>query len=200
MLSEIEQKVASLLEDCRDRQPEDHAGPEKEAEALSLKLKDVKCNLEKVQVMLQDKYNEEQVKSLNTMQSPVRETFEQPRPSFEKNMVYTLYFIIHVVPYFQDLPLKPTEQNNLVDFIEFYVEKMQPWFDDSTTQKLESSSDVSIPRSEFAGPFLKDQTGDKWQYLQQELSSMMKSPLCQLADPQVCLCSFQFRCPTSSLN
>uniref|UniRef100_A0A8C4VGV8 Spectrin repeat containing nuclear envelope protein 2 n=1 Tax=Gopherus evgoodei TaxID=1825980 RepID=A0A8C4VGV8_9SAUR len=138
MLSEIEQKVASLLEDCRDRQPEDHAGPEKEAEALSLKLKDVKCNLEKVQVMLQDKYNEEQVKSLNTMQSPVRETFEQPRPSFEKNMVYTLYFIIHVVPYFQDLPLKPTEQNNLVDFIEFYVEKMQPCIDDSTTQKLES--------------------------------------------------------------
>uniref|UniRef100_A0A674JVY0 Spectrin repeat containing nuclear envelope protein 2 n=1 Tax=Terrapene triunguis TaxID=2587831 RepID=A0A674JVY0_9SAUR len=168
MLSEIEQKVASLLEDCRDRQQGDRAGPQKEAEALSLKLKDVKCNLEKVQVMLQDKYSEEQ----------------QPRPSFEKNMVYTLYFIIHVVPYFQDLPLKPTEQNNLVDFIKFYVEKMQPCFDDSTTQKLDSS-DLSIPRSEFAGPFLKDQTGDKWQYLQQELASTMKSPLCQLADPQI---------------
>uniref|UniRef100_A0A8C3ID28 Spectrin repeat containing nuclear envelope protein 2 n=1 Tax=Chrysemys picta bellii TaxID=8478 RepID=A0A8C3ID28_CHRPI len=73
MLSEIEQKVASLLEDCRDRQQEDRAGPQKEAEALSLKLKDVKCNLEKVQVMLQDKYSEEQVKNLNTMQSPVRD-------------------------------------------------------------------------------------------------------------------------------
>uniref|UniRef100_A0A8C3IBQ1 Spectrin repeat containing nuclear envelope protein 2 n=1 Tax=Chrysemys picta bellii TaxID=8478 RepID=A0A8C3IBQ1_CHRPI len=111
MLSEIEQKVASLLEDCRDRQQEDRAGPQKEAEALSLKLKDVKCNLEKVQVMLQDKYSEEQVKNLNTMQSPVRD--------------------------------------------------------------------------DFAGPFLKDQTGDKWQYLQQELASTMKSPLCQLADPQI---------------
>uniref|UniRef100_A0A674JUY9 Spectrin repeat containing nuclear envelope protein 2 n=1 Tax=Terrapene triunguis TaxID=2587831 RepID=A0A674JUY9_9SAUR len=111
MLSEIEQKVASLLEDCRDRQQGDRAGPQKEAEALSLKLKDVKCNLEKVQVMLQDKYSEEQVKNLNTMQSPVRD--------------------------------------------------------------------------DFAGPFLKDQTGDKWQYLQQELASTMKSPLCQLADPQI---------------
>uniref|UniRef100_A0A8C3IBR6 Spectrin repeat containing nuclear envelope protein 2 n=1 Tax=Chrysemys picta bellii TaxID=8478 RepID=A0A8C3IBR6_CHRPI len=181
MLSEIEQKVASLLEDCRDRQQEDRAGPQKEAEALSLKLKDVKCNLEKVQVMLQDKYSEEQ----------------QPRPSFEKKMVYTLYFIIHVVPYFQGLPLKPTEQNNLVDFIKFYVEKMQPCFDDSPTQKLDSSSDLSIPRSEFAGPFLKDQTGDKWQYLQQELASTMKSPLCQLADPQVCLCSFQYKTITT---
>uniref|UniRef100_A0A8C3T368 Spectrin repeat containing nuclear envelope protein 2 n=1 Tax=Chelydra serpentina TaxID=8475 RepID=A0A8C3T368_CHESE len=74
MLSEIEQKVASLLEDCRDRHQGDNAGPQKEAEALSLKLKDVKCNLEKVQVMLQDKYSEQQVKSLNTMQRPVRDT------------------------------------------------------------------------------------------------------------------------------
>lgn len=53
MLSEIEQN----LEDCRDT-----TGLQQETEALSLKLKEVKCNLEKVQVMLQDKYSEEQVK------------------------------------------------------------------------------------------------------------------------------------------
>lgn len=64
MLSEIEQKVLSLLEDCGNS-----AGHQQETEALSLKLKEVKCNLEKVQMMLQDKYNEEQVKHMNAMQS-----------------------------------------------------------------------------------------------------------------------------------
>lgn len=64
MLSEIEQKVLSLLEDCGNS-----AGHQQETEALSLKLKEVKCNLEKVQMMLQDKYNEEQVKQMNAMQS-----------------------------------------------------------------------------------------------------------------------------------
>ncbi|XP_074921846.1 nesprin-2 [Chelonoidis abingdonii] len=184
MLSEIEQKIASLLEDCRDRQQRDHAGPQKEAEALSLKLKDVKCNLEKVQVMLQDKYNEEQLNNSERIPSE----HLQPGSSEVPNLLTTdapPFSRHNRLQQPRDLPLKPTEQNNLVDFIEFYVEKMQPCFDDSTTQKLESSSDVPIPRSEFAGPFLKDQTGDKWQYLQQELSSTMKSPLCQLADPQI---------------
>ncbi|XP_044871388.1 nesprin-2 isoform X3 [Mauremys mutica] len=184
MLSEIEQKVASLLEDCRDRQQGDRAGPQKEAEALSLKLKDVKCNLEKVQVMLQDKYNEEQLNNseripserLQLGSSKVSSLLTTDAPPFSRH---------NGLQQPRDLPLKSTEQNNLVDFIEFYVEKMQPCFDDSTTQKLQSSSDLSLPRSEFAGPFLKDQTGDKWQYLQQELSSVMKSPLCQLADPQI---------------
>lgn len=37
----------------------------------------------------------------------------------------------------------------------------------------------------------KDQMGNKWQYLQQELSSKMKSPLCQLVEPQVCLSSIK---------
>lgn len=64
MLSEIEQKVLSLLEDCGDS-----ADYQQETEALSLKLKEVKCNLEKVQMMLQDKYSEEQVKHMNAMQS-----------------------------------------------------------------------------------------------------------------------------------
>ena len=63
-LSEIEQKVHSLLEDCGDS-----PDYQQETEALSLKLKEVKCNLENVQVVLQDKYNKEQVKHMNAMQS-----------------------------------------------------------------------------------------------------------------------------------
>lgn len=63
-LSEIEQKVLSLLEDCGDTV--DH---HQETEALSMKLKEVKCNLEKVQMMLQGKCNDEQVKHMNDMQS-----------------------------------------------------------------------------------------------------------------------------------
>uniref|UniRef100_A0A8C0F7Z5 Spectrin repeat containing nuclear envelope protein 2 n=1 Tax=Bubo bubo TaxID=30461 RepID=A0A8C0F7Z5_BUBBB len=63
-LSEIEQKVLSLLEDCGDSADCQH-----EVEALSWKLKEVKCNLEVVQMMLQDKYDEEQVKHMNAMQS-----------------------------------------------------------------------------------------------------------------------------------
>lgn len=64
MLSEIEQNVLSLWKDCG-------GSPQyqQETEALSLKLKEVKCNLEKVQTMLQDRYNEEQVKHMNAMQS-----------------------------------------------------------------------------------------------------------------------------------
>lgn len=62
MLSEIEQKVLSLLEDGGNS-----AGHQQEAEDLSLKLKEMKCNLEKVQMMLQDKYSEEQVKHMNSV-------------------------------------------------------------------------------------------------------------------------------------
>ncbi|KAF4017561.1 hypothetical protein G4228_009109, partial [Cervus hanglu yarkandensis] len=60
MLTEIEQKVASLLESCRDQGLGDSGDTQQEAEALSLKLKTVKCNLEKVQMMLQEKYSEDQ--------------------------------------------------------------------------------------------------------------------------------------------
>uniref|UniRef100_A0A8D2IHH5 Spectrin repeat containing nuclear envelope protein 2 n=1 Tax=Varanus komodoensis TaxID=61221 RepID=A0A8D2IHH5_VARKO len=62
MLSEIEQKVVCLLEDCKDRPASDGPGLQQEAESLSAKLKDVRCNLEKVQGMLQDKHSEGQVK------------------------------------------------------------------------------------------------------------------------------------------
>ncbi|KAB1277565.1 Nesprin-2 [Camelus dromedarius] len=60
MLTEIEHKVASLLENCKDQGLGDTGATHQEAEALSLKLKTVKCNLEKVQMMLQEKYSEDQ--------------------------------------------------------------------------------------------------------------------------------------------
>lgn len=62
MLTEIEHKVASLLELCRDQGLADSGAVHQEAEALALKLKTVKCNLEKVQLMLQEKYSEDQVR------------------------------------------------------------------------------------------------------------------------------------------
>lgn len=62
MLTEIEQKVASLLETCKDQCLGDSGTIQHEAEVLSLKLRTVKCNLEKVQMMLQEKYSEDQVK------------------------------------------------------------------------------------------------------------------------------------------
>jgi nesprin-2 len=62
MLTEIEHKVVSLLEACKDQGLGDSGAIHHEAEALSLKLKTVKCNLEKVQLMLQEKYSEDQVR------------------------------------------------------------------------------------------------------------------------------------------
>ncbi|XP_068803435.1 nesprin-2 [Struthio camelus] len=193
MLSEIEQKVISLLEDCGDSP--DH---QQETEALSLKLKEVKCNLEKVQTMLQDKYNEEQIhnrervdleplKILHPDGAGVASADEPPigagvasadEPPIQHN---------GVPQPLQDLELKPAEQKSLIDFIESCVEKMQPQSEDSVTEKLEPSNGESDPRSKLADPSLapKDQTGNKWQYLQQELSSKMKSPLCQLVEPQI---------------
>uniref|UniRef100_A0A670I786 Spectrin repeat containing nuclear envelope protein 2 n=1 Tax=Podarcis muralis TaxID=64176 RepID=A0A670I786_PODMU len=60
ILSEIEQKVARLLEDCKDRHTGEGPGIHQEAESLSSKLRDVKCNLKRVQGMLQGKSTEEQ--------------------------------------------------------------------------------------------------------------------------------------------
>ncbi|XP_053922750.1 nesprin-2 [Cuculus canorus] len=141
VLSEIEQKIVSLMEDCGD-----DIDYQEESEATSLRLKEVKCILEEVQMMLQEKGNAE-----------------------------------------QDLKVKATEQKSLVDFIESCVEKMQLQFEDSETQKLESSNGESDPKIKQTDVALapKDQTGNKWQYLQQELSSKMKSPLCQLVEPQI---------------
>uniref|UniRef100_A0A8D0G160 Uncharacterized protein n=1 Tax=Strix occidentalis caurina TaxID=311401 RepID=A0A8D0G160_STROC len=159
----------------------DSADCQHEVEALSWKLKEVKCNLEIVQMMLQDKYDEEQVKHMNAMQSKT-ERF---------NTVHVTDFTVHAILCAQDLKVKAAEQKSLIDFIESCVEKMQPQFEDNVTQKLESSNGESDPKSKQADPTLapKDQMGNKWQYLQQELSSKMNSPLCQLVEPQVCLSS-----------
>uniref|UniRef100_F7ACW8 Nesprin-2 n=1 Tax=Monodelphis domestica TaxID=13616 RepID=F7ACW8_MONDO len=93
MLTEIEHKVSSLLEN---------------AEMLSLKLKAVKYNLEKVQVMLQDKYS----------------------PSEKKKTTNPLIYVV--------LELNPEEQKDLIKFIEIHAEKMwhqKDQRDDNKTQE-----------------------------------------------------------------
>uniref|UniRef100_A0A8C0HMF1 Spectrin repeat containing nuclear envelope protein 2 n=1 Tax=Buteo japonicus TaxID=224669 RepID=A0A8C0HMF1_9AVES len=159
-LLEIEQKVLYLLEDCGDS-----ADYLQETEALSLRLKEVKCNLEEVQRMLQDKYNEEQVKHMNAMES-----------NHERVMVFEAGGI-ETKSYTRSL-------TNLILLILLQLFAILTMFS-------QYSNGESDPKSKQADPTLapKDQTGNKWQYLQQELSSKMKSPLCQLAEPQVCLSS-----------
>ncbi|NXC37840.1 SYNE2 protein, partial [Penelope pileata] len=183
MLSEIEQKVLSLLEDCGDS-----AGHQHETEALSLKLKEVKCNLEKVQMMLQDKYNEEQIHNRERIDPESLKMLHSDGSSTPQRALSEQPFLQHDgFQHPQDLKVKAAEQKSLIDFIESCVEKMQPQFEDSVTQKLEPSNGEPDPKSKQADPTLgpKDQTGNKWQYLQQELSSKMKSPLCQLVEPQI---------------
>uniref|UniRef100_A0A672UCE7 Spectrin repeat containing nuclear envelope protein 2 n=1 Tax=Strigops habroptila TaxID=2489341 RepID=A0A672UCE7_STRHB len=168
--TDIELKILNLMEDSGAS-----ADYEQEVEALSLKLKEVKCSLEEFQMMLQEKCNEEQVKHMNVMQS---------------KELHINDFIVHTIFCPQDPEIKAAAQKSLFDFIELCVEKMQPRFEDSMTPKLESRYKIPKP-SKLADSILapKDQTGNKWQYLQQELSSKMKSPLCQLVEPQVCLSS-----------
>ncbi|XP_064317024.1 nesprin-2 [Phalacrocorax carbo] len=185
MLSEIEQKVLSLLENCGDS-----ADYQQETEALSLKLKEVKCNLEKVQVMLQDKYNEEQIHNRERINpEPHSKQILHSNGSSTPQLALAEQPLIwhNGFQHPQDLIVKASEQKSLIDFIESCVEKVRPQFEDSVTQKLESSNGESDPKSKQADPTLapKDQTGNKWQYLQQELSSKMKSPLCQLVEPQI---------------
>ncbi|XP_015486173.1 nesprin-2 isoform X3 [Parus major] len=180
-LSEIEQKVLSLLEDCGDS-----ADYQQKTEALSLKLKEVKRNLENVQMMLQDKYSEEQV--------PSRERIDpEPLEILHSDGFSTSQLPLAQQPWHnglqqpQDLKLKAAEQKSLIDFIESCVEKMQPQLEDSVTPQSESSNGESDSKSKQADATLapKDHMGNKWQYLQQELSSKMKSPPCQLVEPQI---------------
>ncbi|XP_061854786.1 nesprin-2 isoform X2 [Colius striatus] len=183
MLSEIEQKVLSLLEDCGD-----NVDYQQETEALSLKLKEVKCNLEKVQMMLQDKYDEEQIHKRERMNSEPLEILHSDGSSTPQLGLAEQSLNWHNG--FQDpkdLKVKAAKQKSLIDFIESCVERMQPQLEDSVTQKLESSNGESDPKCKKADPILtpKDQAGNKWQYLQQELSSKMKSPPCQLMEPQI---------------
>ncbi|KAM6392914.1 nesprin-2 [Pluvialis apricaria] len=183
MLSEIEQNVLSLWKDCG-------GSPQyqQETEALSLKLKEVKCNLEKVQTMLQDRYNEEQIHNRERIDPEPLEILHSNGSSMPQLALAEQPVIRHNgFRHPQDLKVKAAEQKSLIDFIESCVEKMQPQFEDSVTQKFESSNGESDPKIKQADPTLtpKDQTGNKWQYLQEELSSKMKSPLCQLVEPQI---------------
>uniref|UniRef100_A0A672UAW2 Spectrin repeat containing nuclear envelope protein 2 n=1 Tax=Strigops habroptila TaxID=2489341 RepID=A0A672UAW2_STRHB len=145
VIADIELKILNLMEDSGAS-----ADYEQEVEALSLKLKEVKCSLEEFQMMLQEKCNEEQVKHMNVMQS--------------KECVVVAE---------EQLEVRKGEKS--IRNIRLAI----PRFEDSMTPKLESSK---LADSILAP---KDQTGNKWQYLQQELSSKMKSPLCQLVEPQI---------------
>uniref|UniRef100_A0A8C3EIV6 Spectrin repeat containing nuclear envelope protein 2 n=1 Tax=Corvus moneduloides TaxID=1196302 RepID=A0A8C3EIV6_CORMO len=157
-LSEIEQKVLSLLEDCGDS-----ADYQQKTEALSLKLKEVKRNLENVQMMLQDKYSED-LSKLGLI-------------------------IIHALGF--TLVLRQEQEKRIL--------YRKPSFTYSAsvfailTMFSQYSSGDSDSKSKQADANLapKDQMGNKWQYLQQELSSKMKSPLWQLVEPQVCLSSIK---------
>ncbi|XP_069888116.1 nesprin-2 isoform X2 [Dipodomys merriami] len=192
MLTEIEHKVASLLEACKGQGLGDSGDTQREAEALSLKLKTVKCNLEKVQMLLQEKYSEDQHPSMLkkppehhevlqpvTLSDPESPGTEKPQFSRQKD-----------VPQQQVLELKPMEQKDLIKFIEFNAKKMWPQYcqqDADTAQESPVSHKVSDPGNETAGSVStpENQSGDKWQYLHHELSSNMKLPLPQLVEPQV---------------
>ncbi|KAF7251870.1 Nesprin-2 [Varanus komodoensis] len=261
MLSEIEQKVVCLLEDCKDRPASDGPGLQQEAESLSAKLKDVRCNLEKVQGMLQDKHSEGQLISEEKLSEKA-----PPAPHFDLSNVFPPITSDRLlpsrlnglqqqqlssvfVPGLQDLLLKLSEQSNLIDFIEVYVEKTQPppgerpllgsqarymgatlpqsvvvevglatselqpaekearllrggpaptsahfggWSWDAQFSyngqtrftgvgfhEMPSSGNASLVES------LKDQTGDKWQYLREELLLKTSPPHGHLAEPQI---------------
>uniref|UniRef100_A0A8B9XAX6 Spectrin repeat containing nuclear envelope protein 2 n=1 Tax=Bos mutus grunniens TaxID=30521 RepID=A0A8B9XAX6_BOSMU len=192
MLTEIEQKVASLLENCKDQGLGDSGATQQEAEALSLKLKTVKCNLEKVQMMLQEKYSEDQ-HSTTLKKSSEHQKVLQPDNLSEFESVVTERPQFSRQKDFQQqqvLELKPMEQKDLIKFIEFNANKTWPQYcqhDKDTTQTSSASSKTSSPQNDAPDLILstQGQSGDKWQYLHHELSSKIRLPLSQLVQPQV---------------
>ncbi|XP_033028646.1 nesprin-2 [Lacerta agilis] len=193
ILSEIEQKVAHLLEDCKDRHTGEGPGLQQEAESLSSKLRDVKCNLERVQGMLQGKSTEEQI-------SPEENTSEELTQPFYFDLSDTFPLLTLDQPLVsrqngleqqQELLLQLSEQNNLVDFIDVYMEKMQPQSADGKTLELQasltcrSSHEAPSSGSELLGLIPTDQAGDKWQHLQEELLFKVNPPHCQFPESQI---------------
>ncbi|KAM5175710.1 nesprin-2 isoform 1-T2 [Callospermophilus lateralis] len=192
MLTEIEHKVASLLDTCKDQGLGDSGATQQEAEALSLKLKTVKCNLEKVQMMLQEKYSEDQYPTILRKPSELQQVLQPvnlpelvpiitERPQFSRQ---------RDVPLQQVLELKPMEQKDLLKFIEFNAKKTWPQYcqqDKDTTQGSSVSNKASGPENEAPDLIFspQGQNGDKWQYLHHELSSKIKLPPPQLVGPQV---------------
>uniref|UniRef100_A0A8C5VN35 Spectrin repeat containing nuclear envelope protein 2 n=1 Tax=Microcebus murinus TaxID=30608 RepID=A0A8C5VN35_MICMU len=194
MLTEIEHKVAFLLDNCKDQGLGDGGATQHEAEALSLKLKTVKCNLEKVQMMLQEKYSEDQhppilkkpsehQKVLQPVNLSELESIVTERPQFSRQRDFQQQ---------QVLELKPMEQKDLIQFIEFNAKKRWPQYcqhDKDTTQESSVSNQASSPENDVPDSVLspQGQTGNKWQYLHHELSSKIRLPLPQLVEPQVSL-------------
>ncbi|XP_039720519.1 nesprin-2-like isoform X1 [Pteropus medius] len=212
MLTEIEHKVASLLENCRDQGLGDSGATQQEAEALSLKLKTVKCNLEKVQLMLQEKYSEDQHSTLLRKPSKRQKVLQTDNLSEFKSVVMERPQFIRQKDFQQQqvLELKPMEQKDLIKFIEFNAKKMWPEFcqhDKDTTQISSVSSEASSLENDTPESVLstQSQSGDKWQYLDHELSSKIKLPLPQLVEPQVAtdvnilpsVSVYNFRYPTT---
>ncbi|XP_066485712.1 nesprin-2 isoform X2 [Tiliqua scincoides] len=186
MLLEIEQKVISLLENCKDSHSSDHLGLQGEAESLSLKLTDVKRNLEKVQGMLQDKNTEQLNSDENISEKPLK----IPHFTLSSAFPFTtsdrlLLRSSNGLQQQQELLLKLSEQSNLIEFIDVYVDNIQPRSGDSTILDLQASPEPSISGSEPHGPIPSDPTGDKWQHLLEELLFKMNLPHCQFAKPQI---------------
>ncbi|XP_010601296.1 nesprin-2 isoform X1 [Fukomys damarensis] len=211
VLTEIEHKVASLLETCKDQGLGDSGSAQQEAEVLSLKLKTVRCNLEKVQVMLQEKYSEEQLPTISKKPSehhkvlpPVHfsevDSVATERPQFSRPKD---------VPQQLVLELKPMEQKDLIKFIEFNAKKTWPQDcrqDMDTSQEPSRSIKASDPENEALDSVFSSQSrsSDKWRYLHHALASRVKVPLPQVVEPQVATTTsllphvsvYNFRCPT----
>ncbi|XP_058423073.1 nesprin-2 isoform X4 [Diceros bicornis minor] len=192
MLTEIEHKVASLLENCKGQGLGDSGATQQEAEALSLKLKTVKCNLEKVQMMLQEKYSEDQ-RSTVLKKPPEHQQVLQPDNLSEFESVVTERPQFSRQKDFQQQQvreLNPTEQKDFIKFIELNAKKTWLQYcqhDEDTTQKSSVSNKASSPKNDAPDSVLSTQghSGDKWQYLHHELSSKVRLPLPQLVEPQV---------------
>ncbi|KAL1790760.1 nesprin-2 isoform X2 [Sigmodon hispidus] len=210
MLTEIEHKVASLLDTCRDQGLGDCGATQQEAEALSWKLKAVKYNLEKVQVMLQEKNSEDQHPTTPKKPSEPHSTLQPDSlPEFESVLTERPQFSRQKdVPQTQVLELKPLEQKDLIKFTEFNAKKTWLQYcqqDKDTNQQSASSSKVPSPGDVAPALPLEGQSGDKWQYLHHELTSRPNSPVPQFVEPQVdtntsilpSVSVYNFRCPTA---
>nr|XP_045011461.1 nesprin-2 isoform X3 [Jaculus jaculus] len=193
MLTEIERKVASLLDTCADWGLGDSGATQREAEALSLKLRTVKCNLEKVQMMLQEKHGEEPhppiLKSpleyqtvLEPVSFPELKSLGTEKPQFSRQKD---------LPLQQILELKPLEQKDLIKFIELNAQKMERQYcqQDKDGPQESSVSKASSPGSEapHSDVSLQGHGGDKWQYLHRELSWRVTLPVPQPVEPQVAI-------------
>ncbi|XP_004681849.1 PREDICTED: nesprin-2 isoform X2 [Condylura cristata] len=192
MLTEIEHKVAFLLENCKDQGLGDSGATQLEAEALSLKLKTVKCNLEKVQMMLQEKYSEDQHSAILKKPSEHQKVLHADNLfEFESTVTERTQFCRQKdFQQQQVLELKPTEQKDLIKFIDCNAQKR--WSHScqhhtDATQKSPVSNKASSPENDAPDLVLspQGQRGDKWQYLHHELSSKTHLPLPQLVQPQV---------------